>query len=73
MDTDATTLIGTVHLRVLRDSDAGLLGAAYQLNRDHLAPWEPARSDAFFTTAGQGEAIEAKLALHAAGGGRSHG
>lgn len=67
MDTDATTLIGTVQLRVLRDSDAGLLGTAYQLNRDHLAPWEPARFDEFFTTAGQVEAIETKLALHAAG------
>jgi [ribosomal protein S5]-alanine N-acetyltransferase len=67
MDTDAATLIGTVHLRVLRDSDAGLLSAAYQLNRDHLAPWEPVRSDEFLTAAGQGEAIEAKLALHAAG------
>jgi ribosomal-protein-alanine N-acetyltransferase len=67
MNTAATTLIGNVQLRVLRASDAARLSAAYQLNRDHLAPWEPARAEEFFTPAGQSEVIESKLALHAAG------
>lgn len=67
MTAEATTLIGDVRLRVLQPSDAGPLSAAYRRNRDHLAPWEPARADEFFTPAGQGKAIEAKLTLHEAG------
>lgn len=67
MNTDLTTLTGSVQLRILRSSDAARLSAAYRLNRDHLAPWEPTRAEEFFTPAGQGEVIESKLALHAAG------
>lgn len=67
MTADATTLPGSVHLRLLQGSDAGQLSAAYRLNRDHLAPWEPARSEEFFTPAGQRAVIDSKLALHAAG------
>lgn len=67
MTVDATTLTGSVQIRLLRDSDAGRLSAAYQLNRDHLAPWEPARSDEFFTAAGQRAVIDSKLAMHAEG------
>jgi [ribosomal protein S5]-alanine N-acetyltransferase len=65
----ATTyaLTGTVRARVIRPSDAGLLQAAYQLNRDHLAPWEPHRPAAFYTAEGQAEVIGSKLAQHAAG------
>jgi ribosomal-protein-alanine N-acetyltransferase len=67
MTADASTLTDSVQIRLLQDSDAERLSAAYQLNRDHLAPWEPARSDEFFTPAGQHAVIESKLAMHAAG------
>ncbi|MET4093855.1 hypothetical protein [Arthrobacter sp. UYCu712] len=56
--------------RVLRVSDAERLGAAYQRNRGHLAPWEPRRSEEFFTVAGSaavGYAVGAartRLGLH---------
>jgi ribosomal-protein-alanine N-acetyltransferase len=67
MTADATTLIGNVHVRMLQASDSGPLSAAYRLNRDHLAPWEPARTEEFFTAASQRAVIESKLAFHAAG------
>ena len=40
---------------------------AYLLNRDHLAPWEPERSEEFFTVERQSQVIESKLAQHAEG------
>ena len=42
-----------VLLRPLKIYDAAALAEAYRRNRDHLAPWDPARSEAFFTEAGQ--------------------
>jgi ribosomal-protein-alanine N-acetyltransferase len=39
------------------------MSAAYQRNREHLAPWEPVRAETFFTVAGQAASIESKLAL----------
>lgn len=63
----STRLTGTVRIRVLRRSDAGRLSAAYQRNREHLAPWEPLRAEEFFTAAGQAASIDAKLALFVAG------
>lgn len=62
-----TALAGTVRARVLRLSDAEALCAAYERNREHLAPWEPRRAEEFFTVAGQTASIEAKLALFIAG------
>jgi ribosomal-protein-alanine N-acetyltransferase len=62
-----STLLGTVQMRVLRRSDAEGMSAAYQRNREHLAPWEPVRAETFFTVAGQAASIEAKLALFIAG------
>ena len=67
MFTEATTLTGNVQVRAIRSSDAGPMSDAYRLNRDHLAPWEPARAEEFFTPAGQSAVIDAKLALFAAG------
>ncbi|MEO5318569.1 GNAT family N-acetyltransferase [Arthrobacter sp. CC3] len=67
MIAEAATLTGDVRMRLLQAADAEALSAAYRLNRDHLAPWEPARADEFFTAAGQRAVIESKLALHAAG------
>ena len=62
-----TLMAASVRARVLRISDAERLSAAYQRNREHLAPWEPRRSEEFFTVAGQTASIEAKLALFIAG------
>ena len=54
-------------MRVLSASDADRMTDAYRLNRDHLAPWEPERSEEFFTAAGQAKVIASKLAEHAEG------
>lgn len=62
-------LVCGVRVRVLRLSDAERLGAAYQRNREHLAPWEPCRNEKFFTMAGQTASIESKLSLFIAGSG----
>jgi ribosomal-protein-alanine N-acetyltransferase len=67
MTTEATTLIGAVQMRALRASDAGPLSAAHRQNRNYLAPWEPARTEEFFTPAGQHAVIESKLASQVAG------
>ncbi|MCM0619444.1 GNAT family N-acetyltransferase [Nocardioides bruguierae] len=50
----------TVHVQglLLRPTtleDAGRLAEAYTHNRDHLAPWDPVRPEAFYTEAGQAE------------------
>jgi ribosomal-protein-alanine N-acetyltransferase len=60
-------LVEGTQIAVLQTADAARVAAAYRRNRDHLAPWEPARSDAFFTPAGQLDVIRAKLALEKAG------
>ena len=67
MTAETFTLNPDVQVRVLRLSDAARMTEAYQLNRDHLAPWEPERTDEFFTAEGQSKVIAAKLALHTAG------
>lgn len=54
-------------MRLLSMADAEGLAKAYRDNREHLAPWEPARDAAFFTEAGQTEQITGKLAGVAAG------
>jgi [ribosomal protein S5]-alanine N-acetyltransferase len=40
---------------------------AYLRNRKYLTPWEPERSEDFFTVAGQNKTIESRLASYAAG------
>ena len=65
----AGDLPGDVRIRLLRGSDAERMGAAYRRNREHLAPWEPARSGEFFTTEGQSANIGGKLGMFAAGTG----
>ncbi|MCM0616445.1 GNAT family N-acetyltransferase [Paenarthrobacter sp. TYUT067] len=54
-------------LRPLEISDASSLAAAYRRNREHLAPWEPARDDEFFSTAGQTAVLKGKLDLYEQG------
>jgi [ribosomal protein S5]-alanine N-acetyltransferase len=67
MTENSVPLTGTVRMRVLRRSDAGRLADAYLRNREHLAPWEPTRSEEFFTVDGQAASIESKLGLFVAG------
>ena len=40
-------------LRPVRLGDGAALSRAYLANREHLAPWEPTRSETFFTVASQ--------------------
>ena len=48
-------------VRRLTLDDAAALAAAYDRNREHLKPWEPARPDSFFTEVGQRETISGRL------------
>lgn len=48
-------------IRALGADDAPALAASYSRNREHLAPWDPQRSEDFFTDAGQRKDAEAKL------------
>jgi ribosomal-protein-alanine N-acetyltransferase len=54
-------------LRMLELGDVPALTALLQANRDHLRPWEPARSDDFFTAAEQERRARAALADAEAG------
>jgi [ribosomal protein S5]-alanine N-acetyltransferase len=56
-----------VTLRLLRSDDGARLADAYLRNRDHLEPWEPDRTEAFFTTERQSAQIVAGLREHEAG------
>jgi len=60
-------LSAAIHLRTLERPDAGELAAAHRLNREYLAPWEPRRSEAFYTAAGQAEAITRQIVDRDAG------
>jgi len=56
-----------VVLRALTIDDSAALADAYRDNRDHLAPWDPARSEDFFTPASQESEIERLLSDQEAG------
>lgn len=56
-------------LRPVRRGDGVALARAYVANREHLAPWEPTRSEAFFTVAAQEQ--HAQLCVEDADAGRS--
>src|SRR6185437_8749182 len=47
--------------------DAPALADVLRANRDFLAPWQPARSDQYFTAEGQYRAVEIMLQQRAAG------
>jgi ribosomal-protein-alanine N-acetyltransferase len=64
-------LSDTVVLREARVADAASLAAAYDRNRDHLAPWDPARPPSFFTEHGQRSLLTQRLATSAAGEGQA--
>lgn len=54
-------------IRALSEADAPSLAAAYRRNRDHLAPWQPIRGEAFYSDDGQAAAVLATLEAAAAG------
>jgi ribosomal-protein-alanine N-acetyltransferase len=63
----AVPLADDLVLRLLDAGDAAALAAAYVRNREHLAPWEPVREDAFFTEQGQAADVDAQLASAVSG------
>ncbi|MEW2620204.1 GNAT family protein [Streptomyces sp. NPDC048106] len=64
---ETAALAGGVTFRPLAADDAEALAAAYTVNREHLAPWEPVRPEAFFTPERQRERIEGLLRQRAEG------
>ena len=62
-----TPLGNGADVRLLHRGDAAGLSEAYVRNREHLAPWEPARNEEFFTSWHQLSIIHGKLAQHAVG------
>jgi ribosomal-protein-alanine N-acetyltransferase len=68
--TDRTGSAGLGHgvgIRLLDSRHAVPLTEAYRRNRGHLAPWEPRRSDAFFTVPHQQDPIRAKREMFSLG------
>ena len=61
------SLTPDVLLRVATLDDAAAIAAAQVRNRDHLAPWEPVRSEQWFTAAGQAERLQGQLERHMLG------
>ncbi|WP_433023146.1 GNAT family N-acetyltransferase [Kribbella sp. CA-294648] len=55
------TLTTGIELRVATLADAAAFAEAQVRNREHLAPWEPVRSERWFTTAGQEDRLKAQL------------
>ncbi|ACZ29233.1 GCN5-related N-acetyltransferase [Xylanimonas cellulosilytica DSM 15894] len=60
-------LADDVVLRLARPGDGRAMAAAYERNREHLAPWDPERPPEFFTAAWQEQNLAVQLADHAAG------
>jgi len=56
-------------LRLLTERDIGPVLDAYKRNREHLAQWEPARAESFFTTADQTRILTGQLEELEAGAG----
>jgi ribosomal-protein-alanine N-acetyltransferase len=54
-------LTSDVELRVATLDDAAAFAEAQVRNREHLKPWEPVRSDRWFTTAGQADRLQQQL------------
>ncbi|NUQ89580.1 MAG: GNAT family N-acetyltransferase [Glycomyces artemisiae] len=60
-----------ISIRPVHLSDAAAVAELRRENRDHLAPWEPLRSDEHFTERGTAEAIANAIAGAEIGTGRS--
>ena len=48
-------------LRMLTERDVGGVLDAYRRNREHLAPWDPARSESFFTSVEQARILKNQI------------
>lgn len=55
------SLTAEVELRVATLADASAFAEAQVRNREHLRPWEPVRTDRWFTTAGQEDRLAQQL------------
>ncbi|HEU5429707.1 MAG TPA: GNAT family protein [Actinocrinis sp.] len=64
---DVHPLADGVVMRPAALADAEGLAAAYVRNRQHLAPWEPVRSEEFFTVHGQASQLNLDLDNRRAG------
>ncbi|NEA38606.1 GNAT family protein [Streptomyces sp. SID11385] len=64
---DHTILSEGILLRPLAGGDAPALLDAYVRNRSHLRPFEPVRTEEFYTLAGQRERLANQLAAQEAG------
>jgi ribosomal-protein-alanine N-acetyltransferase len=58
--------------RLVTLDDVPVLAELLRVNRDFLAPWEPIRSDDYFTADGQRTVIRAALARHEQGSALPH-
>jgi ribosomal-protein-alanine N-acetyltransferase len=56
-----TVLTDDVALRELTQDDAAAVARAYTRNREHLAPWEPVRPEAFYTEEWHRDRLPAQL------------
>lgn len=62
---DTQIINSEVSLRVVSPDDSEILVEAYLRNREHLAPWEPLRSDEFYTEPFQRADIQQRLEANA--------
>jgi ribosomal-protein-alanine N-acetyltransferase len=53
--------------RLITPEDAAVLAELLRANRDFLAPWEPVRSESYFTVAGQRAVAVCALAMYEQG------
>ena len=67
MITEAIAIAPDVLMRPATLDDAGTLCQAYLHSREYLRPWEPRRSEVFFTPAGQHTRLRDLLAQRQAG------
>ena len=58
-------------IRPLAVGDGPALAMAYRCNREHLAPWDPTRPEAFYTAEAQSVEVADRLRVVAAGQGGS--
>ncbi|GAA1517879.1 GNAT family N-acetyltransferase [Agromyces terreus] len=64
---DPVELDDGIAVRLLAADDGPALAEAYRRNREHLAPWEPERSEGFFTDAVHVRDARAQLERYEAG------
>ncbi|MCB5910712.1 GNAT family N-acetyltransferase [Streptomyces pinistramenti] len=62
MITISARLAPDVLMRPVTPDDAAGLARAQRRSRDHLKPWDPARSESFYTTEGQRARLEVQRA-----------